>query len=309
MNVDRFLDHLWLLVHQRGRDPPTEESSRSSAPCPDCPRACAGFQQWSADNAAHCFVDVAFIVQLKDGYEDPSLRVDGEQPLIVEISRCPLACSLLVGVAHVSEGLVGNRTFTLEEPLAEFTTANRLTLGGSGDDLRVVDVVLVDLLAQCVSPGYLEPFVLLVEADGALHLVATQARLGAVGCRRFDVRGRSGRRTMGRTRLKAVPSNPPPADVPYSGPASTMTSAASASPSENELKIVLAGSPVPVFIMRTTHQANDIFNRRGLRNTAPKTAPRTAAADVITQDRCHPPTAVAIAVRTIGPTKFAALYT
>src|SRR5699024_10601381 len=101
--------------------------------------------------------------------------VDGEQPLIVEISRCPLACSLLVGAAHVSQGLVGNCTFTLEEPLADFTTANSLTLGGSGDDLRIVDVVLVDLLAQCVSPGYLEPFVLLVESDGALHLVATQA--------------------------------------------------------------------------------------------------------------------------------------
>src|SRR5699024_1340908 len=125
------------------------------------------------------------------------------------------------------------------------------------------DVVLVDLLAQCVSPGYLEPFVLLVEADGALHLVATQARLGAVGCRRFDVRGRSGRRTMGRTRLKVVPSNPPRAEVPYSGPAAPMTSAASASRSGNELKIVLAGSPVTFFIMRTTHQANDIFNRRG----------------------------------------------
>jgi len=106
VNVDRFLDHLWLLVHQRGRDP-------------------------------HCLVDVAFIVQLKDGYVDPPLRVDGEQPLIVEISRCPLACSLLVGVAHVSQGLVGNRTFTLEEPLAEFTAADRLTLGGSGDDLRI----------------------------------------------------------------------------------------------------------------------------------------------------------------------------
>src|SRR5699024_12018413 len=52
---------------------------------------------------------------------------------------------------------------------------DRLTLGRPRHDLRIVDVVLVDLFAQRVSPGDFEPFVLLVESDGALHLVATQA--------------------------------------------------------------------------------------------------------------------------------------
>src|SRR5699024_6382051 len=57
----------------------------------------------------------------------------------------------------------------------DFTAADRLALGRPRHDLRIVDVVLVDLFAQRVSPGDFEPFVLLVESDGALHLVATQA--------------------------------------------------------------------------------------------------------------------------------------
>src|SRR5699024_2805465 len=174
-NVDRFLNHLWLFVHQLGWDPPTEESSRPSTPCPDRPRADTGLQQRLDDGAAHSLIEVTFIVQLKDGYEDPPLCVDGEQPLFVALSRYPLTCCFLVGAAHVSQGLVGDRTFVLEKSLADFTAADRLTLGRPRHDLRIVDVVLVDLFAQRVSPGDFEPFVLLVESDGALHLVATQA--------------------------------------------------------------------------------------------------------------------------------------